>query len=162
MSETYAETNRVPRRTGIGLLIRRKQMGRPIKKSRMLSDFNPGSTATLAVTTYRTGDSNVTGTGSYIVSQRSSRSFKIHLNDSSETVMKLVAKATLTDNDTFNVQVILDDSTVAYVEKFYNGTIHYVQSDGTTTGTVPYTLQTSESADEGQVSDKGNIDIRTH
>ena len=137
-------------------------MGRPIKKSRMLSDFNPGSTATLAVTTYRTGDSNVTGTGSYIVSQRSSRSFKIHLNDSSETVMKLVAKATLTDNDTFNVKVILDDSTVAYVEKFYNNTIHYVETDGTTTGTVPYTLQTSESADEGQVANKGNIDIRTH
>jgi hypothetical protein len=137
-------------------------MGRPIKKSRMLKDFNPGSTATLAVTTYRTGDSNVTGTGSYIVSQRSSRSFKIHLNDSTETIMKLVAKATLTDNDTFNVQVILDDSTVAYVEKFYNNTIHYVETDGTTTGTVPYTLATSESADEGQVANKGNIDIRTH
>ena len=137
-------------------------MGRPIKKSRMLADFNPGATATLAVTTYRTGDSNVTGTGSYIVSQRSSRSFKLHLNNSSETIMKLVAKATLTDNNTFNVKVILDDSTVAYVEKFYNRTIHYVETDGVTTGTVPYTLATSESADEGQVADKGNIDIRTH
>ena len=137
-------------------------MGRPIKKSRMLADFNPGATATLAVTTYRTGDSNVTGTGSYIVSQRSSRSFKIHLNDSTETIMKLVAKATLTDNDTFNVKVVLDDSTVAYVEKFYNRTIHYVTADGLTTGTVPYTLATSESADEGQVANKGNIDIRTH
>jgi hypothetical protein len=137
-------------------------MGRPIKKSRMLSDFNPGATATLAVTTYRTGDSNVTGTGSYIVSQRGSKQFKIHLNDSSEAVYTLVAKATLTDNSTFNVKVVLDDSTVAYVEKFYNNTIHYVTADGTTTGTVPYTLVTSESADEGQVTDKGNIDIRTH
>jgi hypothetical protein len=137
-------------------------MGRPVKKSRMLSDFNPGSTATLAVTTYRTGGSNTTGTGSYIVAQRSSRSFKIHLNDSSEAIYKLVAKATLTDNSTFNVKVVLDDSTVAYVEKFYNNTIHYVTADGTTTGTVPYTLVTSESADEGQVSGKGNIDIRTH
>ena len=128
----------------------------------MLSDFNPGSTATLAVTTYRTGNSNITGTGSYIVAQRSSRSFKIHLNDSSEAIYKLVAKATLTDNSTFNVKVVLDDSTVAYVEKFYNNTIHYVTADGLTTGTVPYTLVTSESADEGQVSGKGNIDIRTH
>ena len=137
-------------------------MGRPIKKSRMLSDFNPGSSATLAVTTYRTGGSNVTGTGSYIVAQRSSKQFKIHLNDSSEAVYTLVAKATLTDNSTFNVKVILDDSTVAYVEKFYNNTIHYVQSDGTTTGTIPYSLKTSEGADEGQDSGKGNIDIREH
>ena len=128
----------------------------------MLSDFNPGATATLAVTTYRTGDSNVTGTGSYIVSQSGSKQFKIHLNDSSEAVYTLVAKATLTDNSTFNVKVVLDDSVVAYVEKFYNNTIHYVTADGTTTGTVPYTLVTSESADEGQVTDKGNIDIRTH
>jgi hypothetical protein len=104
-------------------------MGRPVKKSRMLSDFNPGATATLAVTTYRTG-AQTTGTGSYIVAQRSSRSFKIHLNDSSEVIYKLVAKATLTDNSTFNVKVVLDDSTVAYVEKFYNNTIHYVTADG--------------------------------
>ena len=137
-------------------------MGRPIKKSRMLSDFNPGSTATLAVSTYRIGGVNTTGTGSYIVAQRSSRSFKIHLNDSTEVIYKLVAKATLTDNSTFNVKVVLDDSTVAYVEKFYNNTIHYVTADGLTTGTVPYTLVTSESADEGQVAGKGNIDIRTH
>ena len=137
-------------------------MGRPIKKSRMLASFNPGATATLAVSNYRVGGSNTAGTGSYIVSQRSSRSFKIHLNDSSEVIMKLVAKATLTDNNTFNVKVILDDSTVAYVEKFYNRTIHYVETDGVTTGTVPYTLATSESADEGQVANKGNIDIRTH
>jgi hypothetical protein len=137
-------------------------MGRPVKKSRMLSDFNPGATATLAVTSYRTAGANNAGTGSYIVAQRSSRSFKIHLNDSSEVIYKLVAKATLTDNNTFNVKVVLDDSTVAYVEKFYNNTIHYVETDGVTTGTVPYTLVTSESADEGQVAGKGNIDIRTH
>jgi hypothetical protein len=137
-------------------------MGRPIKKSRMLSDFNPGATATLAVSNYRVGGTNTAGTGSYIVSQRSSKKFKIHLNDSTEAVYTLVAKATLTDNGTFNVKVILDDSTVAWVEKFYNNTIHYVQNDGTTTGTIPYSLKTSEGADEGQDSGKGNIDIRTH
>jgi secreted trypsin-like serine protease len=130
-------------------------MGRPIKKSRMLSDFNPSATATLAVSNYRVGGSNTAGTGSYIVSQRSSKKFKIHLNDSSEAVFTLVTKATLTDNGTFNVKVILDDSAVAY------NTIHYVTTAGAT-GTIPYTLKTTEGADEGQDSGKGNIDIRTH
>ena len=134
-------------------------MGRPIKKSRMLASFTPGATSIIAVSNYRTGGSNVVGTGSYIVSQRGSKQFKVHLNDSSEEVMTLVTKSTLTDNGTFNVQVILDDSTVAYVEKFYNNTIHYVTAAGTT-GNVPYSLVTSESADEDQVSGKGNIDIR--
>ena len=138
-------------------------MGRPIKKSRMLADFNPGATATLAVTSYfPVGGSATDGTGSYIVKQRGSKQFKVHLNDSTETTMtlKAVAKASLVAGE-FNVQVILDDSTVAYVEKFYNRTIHYVTAAGVT-GTVPYTLATSESADEGQVANKGNIDIRTH
>jgi hypothetical protein len=101
----------------------------------------------------------VVGTGSYIVSQRGSKQFKVHLNDSSEEVMTLVTKSTLTDNGTFNVQVILDDSTVAYVEKFYNNTIHYVTAGGTT-GNVPYSLVTAEAGDEEKVSGKGNIDIR--
>ena len=83
-------------------------MGRPIKKSKMLANFNPGTTASIAVSVYRTGGSNVTGTGSYIVSQRGSKQFKVHLNDSSEEVMTLVALGTLTDNGTFNVKVILD------------------------------------------------------
>tara|TARA_Y100001973_G_C5196680_1_gene334747 strand:- start:2178 stop:2588 length:411 start_codon:yes stop_codon:yes gene_type:complete len=136
-------------------------MGRPIKKSKMLANFNPGTTASIAVSVYRTGGSNVTGTGSYIVSQRGSKQFKVHLNDSSEEVMTLVALGTLVDNGTFNVKVILDDSTVAYVEKFYNNTIHYVDSGGNT-GTVPYSLGTDEATDEGQVSGKGNIDIIEH
>ncbi len=127
----------------------------------MLANFNPGTTASIAVSVYRTGGSNVTGTGSYIVSQRGSKQFKVHLNDSSEEVMTLVALGTLTDNGTFNVKVILDDSTVAYVEKFYNNTIHYVDSGGNT-GTVPYSLGTDEATDEGQVSGKGNIDIIEH
>ena len=127
----------------------------------MLANFNPGTTASIAVSVYRTGGSNVTGTGSYIVSQRGSKQFKVHLNASSEEVMTLVALGTLTDNGTFNVKVILDDSTVAYVEKFYNNTIHYVDSGGNT-GTVPYSLGTDEATDEGQVSGKGNIDIIEH
>ena len=125
----------------------------------MMASFSPGGDATIAVSMYRTGDANVTGTGSYIVSQRGSKQFKVHLNDSSEEVMTLVTDGTLSVNGTFNVKVILDDSTVAYVEKFYNNTIHYVTAGGTT-GNVPYSLVTAEAGDEEQVSGKGNIDIR--
>ena len=124
-----------------------------------MASFSPGGDATIAVSNYRTGGSNVVGTGSYIVAQRGSKQFKIHLNDSTETTMTLVTAGTLSVNNTFNVQVILDDSTVAYVEKFYNNTIHYVTAGGTT-GHVPYSLVTNEADDEGQVSGKGNIDIR--
>jgi hypothetical protein len=49
---------------------------------------------------------------------------------------------------------------VAYVEKFYNNTIHYVESDGVTTGTVKYTLG-NEGTDEGQAgAGIGSIDVR--
>ena len=57
----------------------------------------------------------------------------------------------------FMVQVTLDDSTVAYVEKFYNNTVHYVTAGGDT-GVTKYTLGT-EGTDEGQAgSGIGNID----
>ena len=125
----------------------------------MLASFTPGATSIIAVSNYRTGGSNVAGTGSYIVSQRGSKQFKVHLNDSSETTMTLVTDGTLSVNNTFNVQVILDDSTVAYVEKFYNNTIHYVTAGGAT-GTIPYSLVTTEADDQGKVTDKGNIDVR--
>ncbi len=144
-------------------------MGRPIKKSKMVSgadDFGSNLSGKLAVTAYRTfGGSKVDSTTAYIVSQRSSSKFKIHLDDSSEEVMMLrpVAPGSLAnDNDSglgeFTVQVILDDSTVAYVSKFFNNTVHYVQADGTT-GSKPYTLK-AEGTDEGQDSGKANIDVR--
>ena len=101
----------------------------------------------------------------YVVAQRSSKLFKIHLEDSTEVVMQLkaVAPGSLANDNSsslgeFCVQVILDDSTVAYVEKFYNNTIHYVTAGGVT-GEKPYTLK-AEGTDEGQDSDKANIDVR--
>ncbi len=135
-------------------------MGRPIRKDRMLSNF-PGATAAgtnrIAVSNYRTGGANTASTAAYIVSQRGSKQFKIHLDDSSEEIMTLVTDATLSVNGTFNVRVILDDSTVAHVEKFYNNTVHYTKADGTH-GHVPYSLGT-EQDDQGQVSGHGNIDV---
>ena len=131
-------------------------MGRPIKKSRFISSFGGGESSKIAVSNYRTGGSNTASTTAYIVSQRGSQQFKIHLEDSTEVVMTLVTAATLTANGTFNVKVVLDDSTVAYVNKFYNNTVHYTKTDGTN-GHVPYTLGTDT---EGSVeSGHGNIDI---
>jgi len=148
-------------------------MGRPIKSSKMSgTGFHSGSehastlSGNLAVTAYRPfGGSKVDSTVAYIVSQRGSNLFKIHLEDSTEVVMQLkaVAPGSLANDDAsglgqFCVQVILDDSTVAYVSKFFNNTVHYVQADGTT-GSKPYTLK-AEGTDEGQDSGKANIDVR--
>ena len=132
-----------------------------------IGDTGPtGTSGRLAVTAYRPyGGSKVDSTTAYIVNQRGSKKFKIHLEDSSEEVMllKAVAPGSLANDNVnglgeFCVQVILDDSTVAYVEKFYNNTIHYVEADGTTTGTVKYTLG-GEGSDEGAVANLGSIDV---
>lgn len=131
-------------------------MGRPIKKSKFVSSFGGVTAAKIAVSNYRTGGSNTASTTAYIVSQRGSQQFKIHLDDSSEVVMTLVTKATLDTNGTFNVVLNLDDSTVAYVSKFFNNTVHYTKADGTN-GHVPYTLGTD--IDRAIESGKANIDI---
>ena len=132
-----------------------------------IGDTGPtGTSGRLAVTAYRPyGGAKVDSTTAYIVNQRGSKKFKIHLEDSSEEVMllKAVAPASLANDNVnglgeFCVQVILEDSTVAYVEKFYNNTIHYVEADGTTTGTVKYTLG-NEGTDEGAVANLGSIDV---
>src|SRR6056300_1047409 len=144
-------------------------MGRPIQKAKMqpIGDTGPtGTSGKLAVTAYRPyGGAKVDSTTAYIVNQRGSKKFKIHLEDSSEETMllKAVAPASLANDNVngmgeFCVQVILDDSTVAYVEKFYNRTIHYVTAAGAT-GTVKYTLGT-EGTDEGAVANLGSIDVR--
>lgn len=124
-----------------------------------------GTSGRIAVTAYRPyGGSKVDSTTAYIVSQRASKLFKIHLEDSTEKVMKLVAVApgSLAANDVsgygqFCVQVILSDSTVAYVEKFYNRTIHYVTAAGDT-GFVKYSLG-AEGSDEGAAAGFGSIDV---
>ena len=141
-------------------------MGRPIKKSKFVSDFGASTSAKIAVTAYRTfGGSKVDSTTAYIVSQRGSKKFKIHLDDSSEETMllKAVAPGSLANDNVngmgeFMVQVTLDDSTVAYVEKFYNNTVHYVDNAGNT-GTIPYTLGQDPSGDFELESGKGVVDI---
>ncbi len=74
-------------------------MGRPINKNKMSGGANIfGSddlSGKIAVTAFRTfGGSKVDSTVAYVISQRSSRLFKIHLDDSSEEVMMLKAEGT--------------------------------------------------------------------
>jgi len=143
-------------------------MGRPIKKSKMAGSAS-GVAGNIAVTAYRaSGGSKVDSTTAYIISQRGSKLFKISLEDSTSGVycLKAVAPGSLSASPPngsageFCVQMILNDSTVAYVEKFYNNTVHYVDAAGNT-GVTKYTLGT-ETTDEGQAgAGIGNIDVIT-
>jgi hypothetical protein len=130
-------------------------MGRPIKSSKMAGTAG-GQAGNIAVTAYRpSGASKVDSTDAYIRSQRGSRLFKISLEDSTDGVycLKAVAPGSLSatppngSDGEFCVQIILNDSTVAYVEKFYNNTVHFVDASGNT-GHAFYSLGT-EVDDEG-------------
>ena len=140
-------------------------MGRPIKKSKLSGAsgaFGGDFAGKIAVTAYRpSGGAKVDSTTAYIVSQRGSKLFKIHLEDSTEAVyeLKAVSPGNLGNtSNQFMVQVTLDDSTVAYVEKFYNNTVHYVDNAGNT-GTIPYSLGQDPSGDFELESGKGVVDI---
>ena len=141
-------------------------MSRPINRSKMGGDvgFGGALSGKIAVTGYRpTGGSLVSSTTSYIVSQRGSKLFNIHLEDSSEAVyeLKAVAPASLANtSNQFCVQIILDDSTVAYVDKFHNRTIHYVTEAGNS-GTCTYTLGAEGTDEQRNATDSniGSIDV---
>ena len=124
--------------------------------------FGGNLSGNIAVTAYRPlGGAKVDSTVAYVVSQRGSSLFKIHLEDSTEAVYELKAVAPGSLDNTSNqfcVQVILDDSTVGYVAKFFNNTVHYVTAAGAT-GSVKFTLG-AEGTDEGKVAGLGSIDVR--
>jgi len=142
-------------------------MGRPVKKSRFgnsAGDFEvTGAFATGTTQPDGTGAEAVSTTsGNYIVSQRSSKQFKVNFTSADGStrltqVLTLTAKApgSLTNGE-FCVQIILDDSTVAYASKIFNNTVHYVTA-GSVSGSTKYSLS-SEGADEGKVTDVGSID----
>ena len=98
-----------------------------------------GVAGNIAVTAYRPkGGAKVDSTTAYIMSQRGSSVFKISLDDSSTGVyeLKAVAPGSLANtSNQFCVQMILNDSTVAYVSKFFNNTAHYVTAAGVTGST---------------------------
>jgi hypothetical protein len=70
--------------------------------------------------------------------------------------LKAVAPGSLTNGE-FCVQLILDDSTVAFVSKFFNRTVHFVTAAGAT-GRVKYTLGT-EGTDQQRTAGQGSIDV---
>ena len=137
-------------------------MGRPMKSTRMRSSasLERGSN-TIQVTAYfPVGSSLQTDADSYIMRQRGSTQFKIHQGSDSSTgtyTLTAVAPASLTAGQ-FCVQIILNDSTVAYVSRFYNSTVHYVTA-GSATGTCTYSRGV-EGTDEAQAgSGAGSIDV---
>ena len=125
-------------------------MGRPMKKSYMAGNAS-GQAGQIAVTAFRpSGGAKVDSTTAYIINQRGSKKFKISLADSTTGIyeLKAVAPGSLGNSSSqFCVQAILNDSTVVYVEKFYNRTIHWVDGAGNT-GRAFFTLGT-EGTDEG-------------
>ena len=134
-------------------------MGRPVKKSRFGSsagDFEvTGAFSTEATQPDGTGAESVsTASGNFIVSQRSSTRFKVNFL-SADGSTRLIQVLNLTAGQ-FCLQIILDDSTVAYATKIFNNTVHYKEAGGAT-GSVKYSLS-AEGQDEGQVSGVGSID----
>ena len=142
-------------------------MGRPVRKDRFGStagDFEvTGAFSTEAVQPDGTGAEAVsTVSGNYIEAQRSSTRYKVNFLSADGSTrlsqvldLKPVATGSLTAGQ-FCIQIILDDSTVAYASKIFNNTVHYKTAGGVT-GSVKYSLS-SEGADEGKVTGVGSID----
>ena len=142
-------------------------MGRPVRKDRFGStagDFEvTGAFSTESVQPDGTGAEAVsTVSGNYIEAQRSSTRFKVNFLSADGSTrlsqildLKPVATGSLTAGQ-FCIQIILDDSTVAYATKIFNNTVHYKEAGGDT-GSVKYSLS-AEGQDEGQVSGVGSID----
>ena len=144
-------------------------MGRPIKSTWIGNAAGRIEvTGAFASTTTQPDGSGAeavsTVTGQYISSQRSSSRFKVVFTStdgstSQTQVLDLtaVAPASLTAGQ-FCVQIILNDSTVAYVSRFYNRTLHYVEAGGDT-GTCTYSRGV-EGTDEAQAgTGAGSIDV---
>ena len=143
------------------------KMGRPVRKDRFgnsAGDFEvTGAFSTETTQPDGSGaEALSTASGNYIVSQRSSTRFKVNFlsadgSTRQEQVLDLkpVAPASLT-NGQFCLQIILDDSTVAYAAKIFNNTVHYKTAGGVT-GSDKYALS-AEGTDEDKVSGVGSID----
>jgi hypothetical protein len=143
------------------------KMGRPVRKDRFGSsagDFEvTGAFSTESTQPDGTGAEAVsTASGNFIVSQRSSTRFKVNFLSADGSTrliqvldLKPVAPGSLAAGQ-FCIQIILDDSTVAYASKIFNNTVHYKTAGGVT-GSDKYALS-AEGTDEDKVSGVGSID----
>ena len=142
-------------------------MGRPVRKDRFGStagDFEvTGAFSTETTQPDGSGAEAVsTASGNFIVAQRSSTRFKVNFLSADGSTrqiqildLKPVAPGSLTAGQ-FCLQIILDDSTVAYASKIFNNTVHYKTAGGDT-GSVKYSLS-AEGTDEQKVTGVGSID----
>ena len=142
-------------------------MGRPVRKDRFGStagDFEvTGAFSTETTQPDGSGAEAVsTASGNFIVAQRSSTRFKVNFLSADGSTrqiqildLKPVAPGSLTAGQ-FCLQIILDDSTVAYASKIFNNTVHYKEAGGTT-GSVKYSLL-AEGTDEGANTGVGSMD----
>ena len=142
-------------------------MGRPVRKDRFGStagDFEvTGAFSTESTQPDGSGAEAVsTVSGNYIEAQRSSTRFKVNFLSADGSTrlsqildLKPVATGSLTAGQ-FCIQIILDDSTVAYASKIFNNTVHYKEAGGTT-GSVKYSLL-AEGTDEGANTGVGSMD----
>ena len=135
-------------------------MGRPIQERQI----GEGAGRIQVTAAYFTGDGAATTSDvnnkMYIDRQRSSRKFKVtNENGSKEEVLTLVGKATPAVGE-FCIQVVLDDSTLVYVTRLHNRTVSVQEdNDPTTIQDLPF-VRLTEGSDEGQVANKGNIDVQ--
>ena len=142
-------------------------MGRPVRKDRFgnsAGDFEvTGAFSTETTQPDGSGaEALSTASGNYIVSQRSSTRFKVNFLSADGSTrliqvldLKPVAPGSLAAGQ-FCIQIILDDSTVAYASKIFNNTVHYKTAGGVT-GSDKYALS-AEGTDEDKVSGVGSID----
>ena len=143
------------------------KMGRPVRKDRFGSsagDFEvTGAFSAESTQPDGTGAEAVsTASGNFIVSQRSSTRFKVNFLSADGSTrliqvldLKPVAPGSLAAGQ-FCIQIILDDSTVAYASKIFNNTVHYKTAGGVT-GSDKYLLR-AEGTDEGKNTGVGSID----
>ena len=143
------------------------KMGRPVRKDRFgnsAGDFEvTGAFSTETTQPDGSGaEALSTASGNYIVSQRSSTRFKVNFLSADGSTrliqvldLKPVAPGSLAAGQ-FCIQIILDDSTVAYASKIFNNTVHYKTAGGVT-GSDKYALS-AEGTDEDKVSGVGSID----
>ena len=143
------------------------KMGRPVRKDRFgdsAGDFEV--TGAFSINTTQPDGSGAeavsTASGNFIVSQRSSTRFKVNFLSADGSTrliqvldLKPVAPGSLAAGQ-FCIQIILDDSTVAYASKIFNNTVHYKTAGGVT-GSDKYALS-AEGTDEDKVSGVGSID----
>lgn len=141
-------------------------MGRPIKSNKFSGEGSDGTAGKIEVTAYYpVGGALQQNDNTFIISQRGSKRFRIQQqNDSSVGTYTLVAKAPgeLSEGEMCVKVTIRDaDSSVvndAYVEKFYNRTVHFAYNNGANTGRVKYTLG-AEAGEDSTVAGQGSIDV---